>query len=59
MRATFIIDRFNACEHIWDCGKVFFGEGTDETKRWVKRRKAVLWEGCKRKLLNDLKKWSS
>lgn len=58
-RATFIIDWFHASEHIWDCGKALFGEGTDATERWVNRRQALLWDGCTRKLLNDLKKWSS
>jgi hypothetical protein len=59
VKATFIVDWFHASEHIWDCGKVLLGEGTDETARWVKRRQALLWDGCTRKLLNDLKKWSS
>lgn len=58
-KAVFIVDWFHASEHIWDCGKVLFGEGTDETKRWVKRRQALLWDGYTRKLLNDLKKWRS
>jgi len=35
-RATFIIDWFHASEHVWDCGKLLFGEGTKTTERWVK-----------------------
>jgi hypothetical protein len=58
-KAVFIVDWFHASEHIWDCGKTLFGEGTDATKRWVKRRQALLWDGCTRKLLNDLNKWRS
>lgn len=53
-RATFIIDWYHACEHIWDCGKVLFGEGNEATERWVKRRESWLWDGQTRKLLNDL-----
>ncbi len=53
-RATFIIDWFHACEHVWDCGKVLFGEGTDATTRWVAERLALLWDGWTRKLLDEL-----
>jgi hypothetical protein len=55
-RAIFIIDWFHASEHIWDCGKILFGQGTEAAKRWVERRQSLLWEGRTRKLLNDLKK---
>ena len=58
-KAVFIVDWFHASEHIWDCGKALFGEGTDATERWVKRRQVLLWDGCTRKLLNDLNKWRS
>jgi len=30
-RSTFIIDWYHALEHIWDCGKVLFGEGSEAT----------------------------
>lgn len=53
-RATFIIDWFHASEHIWDCGKILFGEGTQQTKRWGQRQTSLLWDGWTRKLLNDL-----
>jgi len=53
-RATFIIDWYHACEHIWDCGKVLFGEGSEATDKWVKRRESWLWDGQTRNLLNDL-----
>lgn len=53
-RATFIIDWFHACEHVWDCGKVLFGEGTDATRRWVEERLGLLWDGRTKVLLDDL-----
>lgn len=53
-RATFIIDWYHASEHVWDCGKVLFGEGTAKTKRWVEKRLAWLWEGRIKRLLGDL-----
>jgi hypothetical protein len=53
-RATFIIDWFHACEHVWDCGKILFGDGTDATTRWVQERLGLLWEGWTKKLLDDL-----
>ena len=55
-RSTFIIDWYHALEHIWDCGKVLFGEGSEATEKWVKKRESWLWEGQTRKLLNDLQK---
>lgn len=55
-RATFIIDWFHASEHIWDCGKGLFGEGTDATRRWAEKLLGLLWDGCTRKLLKFLEK---
>ena len=55
-KSTFIIDFYHASEHIWDCGKVLFGEGTKATSRWVHKRIDWLADGCTRKLLNDLKR---
>ncbi len=54
-RATFIIDWYHASEHVWDCGKVLFGEGTEATEKWVKKRLDLLWDGWTKKLLDDLK----
>jgi hypothetical protein len=31
-RATFIIDWYHCSEHLWDCGKKLFGEGTKATE---------------------------
>ena len=53
--ATFIIDWYHASEHVWDCGKVLFGEGTEATEKWVKKRLDLLWDGWTKKLLDDLK----
>ena len=53
-RATFIIDWYHASEHLWDCAKVLFGEGTQAAEQWVKQRESWLWDGQTRRLLNDL-----
>jgi hypothetical protein len=53
-RATFIIDWYHASEHVWDCGKLLFGEGSEATKGWVKRHLDLLWDGCTKQLLDDL-----
>ncbi len=55
-RATFIIDWFHASEHIWDCGKSLFGEGTDYTKKWAEKLLNLLWDGWTRKLLKFLER---
>jgi len=54
-RSTFIIDWYHACEHIWDCGKKLFGEGTKAVEQWVKKRLDLLWDGWTKKLLYDIK----
>jgi hypothetical protein len=53
-RATFIIDWYHASEHVWDCSKVLYGEGTQATERWVKRKLDLLWAGQTRPLLVEL-----
>jgi hypothetical protein len=55
-KSTFIIDFYHTSEHIWDCGKILFGEGTKQANRWVHNRIDWLADGCTRKLLNDLKR---
>jgi len=34
-RAIFIVDWCHASEHVWDCGKALWGDGTTATKHWV------------------------
>ena len=41
-RATFIIDWYHASEHFEDCGKVLFGEGSEATKKWVKKHERCI-----------------
>jgi hypothetical protein len=52
--AAFIIDWYHASEHIWDCGKELFGQGTQATEKWVAERLSLLWEGWTKRLLDDL-----
>jgi hypothetical protein len=53
-RAIFIIDWYHLQEHVWNCGKILFGEGTQATARWVDRVLAWLWDGWTRKVLEYL-----
>lgn len=55
-QATFIVDWYHASEHIWDCGKALFGDGTEQTERWVRKRTSLLWDGWTRKLLKNLQR---
>jgi hypothetical protein len=54
-RAVFIIDWYHASEHVWDCGKQLYGEGTEATDRWVHQRLSLLWDGQTRQLLDELR----
>lgn len=40
-----ITDWYHVSEHLWTCGKVLMGEGTERTKQWVKALETLLWEG--------------
>jgi hypothetical protein len=53
-RATFIVDWYHAQEHIWDCAKVLWSEGSEQTAQWANRCCGWLWEGWTRKVLEDL-----
>jgi hypothetical protein len=53
-RATFIIDWYHAQKHIWDCAKVLWGEGKNETAQWADRCCRWLWKGRTRKILKEL-----
>jgi len=55
-KAVFIVDWFHASEHIWGCGKILFGEGTQATNRWAEKLLNLLWEGWTRKSLKFLEK---
>lgn len=55
-RATFIIDWYHALEHLWDCARELFGEGSQAAEQWVNKRESWLWDGQTRKLLNDLQR---
>jgi hypothetical protein len=54
-RAIFIVDWYHASEHVWDCGKALFGEGTTLTQQWVEERLSLLWDGHTRGVLENLK----
>ena len=56
-RAIFIIDWYHACEHIWDCGKALFGEGTAATAQWANTCLDWLWQGRTKRLLDALGLW--
>lgn len=43
--AVQIVDLYHAREHLWNVGKVFFGEANDRLKPWIKRHVKVLDAG--------------
>jgi hypothetical protein len=44
-QANFILDWYHAVEHLSECAKAAFGEGSEECVRWYKRMKTKLWAG--------------
>ena len=53
-RAVFIVDWYHAQEHIWDCAKILWGEGSEPAAQWAGRCCGWLWEGWTRKVLGEL-----
>ncbi len=43
-----ILDWYHLSEHVHDCAKEVFGEGSDEARAWAKTRLGELWEGQNR-----------
>jgi hypothetical protein len=37
-----IIDWYHACEHLWEVGREFYGDGTERCRRWVEAQKGFL-----------------
>ena len=52
--AICIVDWYHAMEHVWDCGKRLYGEGTAETAAWVEAIETLLWDGNVRAILTRL-----
>lgn len=52
--AICIVDWYHAMEHVWDCGKRLYGEGTVETTAWVEAIETLLWDGNVREVLTRL-----
>lgn len=53
--AIWIVDWYHALEHVWTCGRVLHGDGTDQTQAWVKEIEGLLWEGQVRAILERLR----
>jgi hypothetical protein len=47
-------DWYHAMEHVWACGRALFGQGTDQTKAWVKAKENLLWEGQGRQIVAEV-----
>lgn len=52
---THLVDGYHALQHVWDCGRALYGEGTGPTAAWVKKVENRLWNGEVRKILQRLK----
>jgi hypothetical protein len=49
-----IVDWYHALEHVWSCGRVLHGEGTEACHQWVKAKEGLLWHGQWAKVLEEL-----
>ena len=51
-----ILDYYHAMEHLWGCANVLFGEGSDETKKWVEQQKKLLLDDKVEQVIRSLVK---
>lgn len=56
--AVFILDWAHAAQHLADCSKAAFGEGTEKAARWYAEHKEMLWEGQSAEIILNLQKLS-
>lgn len=56
--ATFILDWPHVVEHLMECAKAAFGEGTPHCRKWFLRNKQLLWDGKINKIIEQLQKLS-
>jgi ribosomal protein L37E len=54
----FILDWGHAAEHVSDCAKAVFGEGTEQARRAYEEYRDLLWNGQRDELIAELQKRS-
>lgn len=57
--ATFVLDWVHATQHVADCAKAAFGEGTEAGNRWYLAHRQMLWEGDIETLIRDVEALSA
>jgi hypothetical protein len=50
-----IIDWYHACEHLGGLARQAFGEGSDQGRKWLEKRKGVLWQGQVHAVVNAIR----
>lgn len=56
--AVFILDWYHSVEHLSNCSKAVFGEGTTQAHRWYDSLKQWLWDGRMDRIIAELQKYS-
>lgn len=54
--AVFILDWAHAAQHVSDCAKALFGEGTVQASEWYQTYRTFLWKGKCDKLIDELER---
>ncbi|MFH1378648.1 MAG: UPF0236 family protein [bacterium] len=58
-KAIFILDWAHTVQHLSDCAKAAYGEGTPHAARWYAKHKQMLWEGLADDIIKDICQLSS
>ena len=56
--AVFILDWAHAVQHLSDCGKAVYGEGSAAYWKWYERHKKLLWDGRSEAIIMNLRRLS-
>jgi hypothetical protein len=56
--SVFILDWAHGSEHLGNCAKALFGEGSEKARGWYLKHKDMLWEGKLDALIEELEKQS-
>jgi len=57
--AVFILDWAHAVQHLSDCAKMAYGDGTLRAHRWYEKHKQMLWDGLADDIIKDIRQLST
>ncbi len=57
--SVFILDWAHAVQHLSDCAKAAYGQGSQQCARWYEQHKQMLWQGAAEAIIKDIRRLST